>query len=215
MIESRGECRLVYCQLRVFCIQTDKKQEMLTNPRTISIFPRNIAVKFALCSLLIFAACAELPSDKSAVSDEDSCQNLKNIIADYPSRFSKFKSGAPSNNPWQSANVWKTEPLFAGTDCQVWAWAKGLSNYSCQWTESDEEVAHASYDKYKPKILSCLGNEWTASEPQAKTGKQSIFKSKSTTAVVSIRYFQNTRPAFSKPWYTSMIIGDLVQTVKD
>lgn len=178
-------------------------------------YPQNFTFLTALFCLFFFAACAELPSEKGTESDQHSCQRLEQIIAGYPSKFAALKHGAPSSNPWNNANVWKAEPLFPGTECQIWGWAKGLSNYSCQWKESSQETAQAAFDKYTPKIQSCLGNEWNTSEPKAKTGKQTVFQNKSTSAVVSIRYFQDTRPPFSKPWYTSMIIGDLIQRVKD
>ncbi|MGR9108604.1 MAG: hypothetical protein ACU843_16925 [Gammaproteobacteria bacterium] len=140
---------------------------------------------------------------------------LHQIIADYPSQFASFRKGAPSSNPWQNVNIWKATPLYPKTECQVWGWAKGLSNYSCQWKESDQASAETAYEEYKPEIQNCLGQEWSVSEPQGKTGKETLFRSQSTRAVVSIRYFEETNRPFSKPWYTSMVVGDLVETVKD
>lgn len=186
---------------------------MLFKLPTSTTYTNNLLFLTALFSMLL-VGCAELPSEKVTESDQDSCQRLKKIIDAYSSRFSGLKQGAPSSNPWNNANVWKAESLFAGTDCQIWGWAKGLSNYSCQWKESGQDAAIAAYDKYTPKIQSCLGDNWKASEPKAKTGKQTLFKSQSTDAVVSIRYFQDTRAPFSNPWFTSMVIGDLIQTVE-
>ncbi len=170
--------------------------------------------KGLLCAIL-FNACAGQPLEKAPVATKKSCDRLRQVIADYPSQFASFRRGAPSSNPWQNANIWKATPLYPGTDCQVLGWAKGRSDYFCQWKESDQEAALTAYERYTPEIRSCLGDEWKISEPQAKTGKETMFRSQSTKAVVSIRFFQDTRRPFSKPWYTSMVVGDQVATAEN
>jgi hypothetical protein len=173
------------------------------------------AVTKGLLCVILFGGCAGQPLEQTAVATKASCERLLRIIADYPSQFASFRRGAPSSNPWQNANIWQAKPLYSGTDCQVWGWAKGRSNYSCQWRESDQEAARTAYEQYTPEIRSCLGDEWQVSEPQSKTGKETIFRNPSTNAVVSIRYFQDTGRPFSKPWYTSMVVGDQVITVEN
>ncbi len=192
-----------------------QETEMLRKLRSITAYPRTPSVVSALLGIFLLSACAEQPLEKVTVATEEGCQLLRQIIADYPSQFASFRRGAPSSNAWQNANIWNAKPLYPETKCQIWGWAKGRSNYSCQWKESGQDAAQSAYDQYKPEIQSCLGSDWSASDPQAKTGKETVFRSQSTGAVISIRYFQDTRPPFSKPWYTSMVIGDLIETVKD
>lgn len=188
---------------------------MLLRARTATSFHRIPAFVTALLCTFLFAACADQPLEKVEVGGEGSCQMLHRIIDDYSTQFASFRRGAPSSNSYQNANIWKANALYPETECQVWGWAKGRSNYSCQWKESSQEAAQAAYEQYKPELSRCLGASWSESEPQAKTGKETVFRSESTRAVISIRYFQDTRRPFSKPWYTSMVIGDLVETVKD
>jgi hypothetical protein len=188
---------------------------MLLKPRSINTYSSIAALGKALLCTLLVSACADQPLEKVTVATEEGCQLLHQTIAGYPSQFAAFRLGATLNDPWQNANVWNAKSLYPETQCQIWGWAKGRINYSCQWKESSLEAAQSAYEQYKPEIRSCLGDEWSVSEPQAKTGKETVFRSRSTGAVVSIRYFQDTRRPFSKPWYTSVVIGDLVETVKD
>lgn len=104
--------------------------------------------------------------------------------------------------------------MYPKTRCEVWGWGKGRSNYSCQWEEPGVDAARSAYDEYTPKIQSCLGSDWNLSEPRSKTGKESVFRSKSTRAEISIRYFQDSQSIW-KPWYTALIVGDLVETLSD
>jgi hypothetical protein len=165
--------------------------------------------------MLLLSACAGQPTEKGTVASGEGCKMLQDVIAGYPSQFASFRHGAPSSNPYQNANIWNAKSLYPDTACQVWGWAKGRSNYSCQWKESSQEAAQSEYEKYKPDISACLGEDWKISEPQAKTGKETVFRTWSTDAVISIRYFQDFRRPFSKPWYTSVVIGDLIETVRD
>ena len=167
-----------------------------------------------LVCLLLFSGCANQPPEKTGVITEEGCQMIHRIIDDYPAGFAAFKQGASPGNSWQSADVWDATAFYPDTKCQIWGWANGRSNYSCQWKESDQETAQGAYEQYKPEIARCLGNQWSASEPAAKTGKETIFGNPSTRAVVSIRYYQDTNRPFAKPWYTAMIIGDRIVTVK-
>lgn len=216
MLEFLYAVQLDSQNLQVFAVKKRiRNRKSITSTRNMTAPSRIPAFVIGLSSLFLLSACAEQPLEKVSVVSEENCQKLHKIIAEYPSGFTSFRRGAPSITAWQNTNVWNAESLYPKTTCQIWDWGKGLSNYSCQWKETDKEAAEAAYHRYTPEIQSCLGSEWSVSEPQAKTGKETVFRSPSTNAVISIRYFQDTRPPFSKPWYTSMVIGDLVETIRE
>jgi hypothetical protein len=215
MLESLRIENRIFAPYRFFAIRNRIRNRKLTTPRTMTAYLRIPAFLNGLLCIFFFSACADQPLEKVSVATEEGCQLLRQIIADHPTQFASFRRGAPSSNAWQNASIWNAKPLYPETTCQIWGWAKGRSNYSCQWKESSQEAARSAYEQYKPEIQSCLGGDWSPSEPQAKTGKETVFRSQSTGAVVSIRYFQDTRPPFSKPWYTSTVIGDLVEPVKE
>ena len=163
--------------------------------------------------ILMFAACAGTPETEATLSDAETCDKIKQVIAEYPSKYASFRQGAKTNNPLQQADIWNAETFFPGTECQVWEWANGLANYSCQWRESGEESANAIYDEHKPKLGKCLGDEWSGSEKQTPNGRQTLYHKHGQKVVISMRVFQDRRALLS-PWWTSLEIGDPIKTVK-
>ncbi|GEM_PF-449694 len=168
---------------------------------------------FSLLCILLVAGCAGTPKIEATLSEAETCDKIKNIIDKYPSKYASFRQGTKTNNPLQQADIWNAQTFFPGTECQVWEWASGLANYSCQWRESGEESANAIYDKHKPKLGECLGKEWSGTEKETPNGRQTIYRKDGGKIVVSIRVFQHRR-ALLNPWWTSLVIGDPIETVE-
>ena len=164
------------------------------------------------CGVLL-TACAGMPEKETKMTEAEICNTIVKIIAKYPSKFVEFRRGAKTNNPQQLANIWNAETFFPNTECQIWEWASGLANYSCQWRQSDEESANAIYNKHTPTLSNCLGSEWTATEQITQNGRQTLYRKQGNKAVISLRAFQDSRTLL-KPWWTSLVIGDQIQTVK-
>lgn len=175
---------------------------------------KNPVLILTLAGAWLFSACADTPDPRAEMSEDQACETIQKIISAYPAKFAGYRRNQQTNVAWQSADIWTAESFFPDTTCQIWGWGKGLANYSCEWRETDHEAAEAAYRTYRPKIAQCLGSAWTATDPETKTGHQTVFKNPTTRAVVSIRYYQDTRRAIVNPWYTSMIIGDLVRTLE-
>lgn len=189
---------------------------METKLMKLSIFQIQHKFQSLLSAMIVtslFAACAETPKTETNLSDAEICEKIKNIIAKYPSKYADLRQGTKTNNPLQQADIWNAKTFFPGTECQVWEWASGLANYSCQWRESGEESANAIYDKHKPKLDSCLGMEWSGIEEQTPNGRQTQYRKDGEKVVVSIRVFQHRRSLLNR-WWTSLVIGDPIQTVK-
>lgn len=172
-----------------------------------------LALLSGVFCIALLTACTGTSEKETKITEAKICNTILKIVAYYPSKFADLRRGTKPNNPLQQADIWKAETFFPDTECQIWEWGSGLANYSCQWSESDEESANAIYDKHKPTLSNCLGSKWTATEQATQNGRQTLYQKLGEKAVISIRAFQHRRALFN-PWWTSLVIGDPIQTVK-
>jgi len=156
---------------------------------------------------ILMSACSEITAKPEKLSEAQTCEDLKGLIADHPNQFSHYKESLSTH---RKLNVWSAKKVFPNADiCQVWEWGGGLWNYVCEWEAGgNENQAISNYQEAAKTIQNCLGEEWTANTNTTQSGgKRTIFSTTDKSTVVSIRYFQDLR-SWSKPWQNTVIIGD-------
>jgi len=171
-----------------------------------NILDRILLVYICTTSILM-SACSEITAKPEKLSEVQTCEDLKGLIADHPNQFSRYKKSLSTH---KKLNIWSTKKVFPNADtCQVWEWGGGLWNYVCEWeTGGNENQAISNYQETVKTIQNCLGEEWTANTNTTQSGgKRTIFSTSDKPTIVSIRYFQDLR-SWSKPWQNTVIIGD-------
>jgi hypothetical protein len=152
------------------------------------------------------ASCASQPGGRETATEVDACSRLKAVIVSADNRFENIK-GAKSIH--RLGDRWDAESIFPDTACEVWKWG-GNEHYYCLWNKTGETAARQSFEEGRKAVGACLGNEWTLTEEQAKTGKVAVFSRENEETRVSLRYLADTR-RHRPTWYTSLIVGNALR----
>ena len=171
-----------------------------------NILDRILLVSVCATSILM-SACSEITAKPAKLSEAQTCEDLKGLIADHPKQFRHYKKTLSTH---RKLNIWSAKKVFPNADnCQVWEWGAGLYNYVCEWeTGSNENQALSNYQEDAKIIQNCLGEEWTAKTNTTQSGgKRTIYSTTDKPTIVSIRYFQDLR-GWSKLWQNTVIVGD-------
>jgi len=152
------------------------------------------------------ASCASQPGGRDTAAEGDACSRLKAVIAAADNRFENIKGPRVIH---RLGDRWEVEGIFPDTACEVWKWS-GNEHYYCLWNETGEAAARQDFEKGKEAVGACLGNAWTLTEEQAKTGRVAVFSREDEDTRVSLRYLADTR-RYRPTWHTSLIIGNALR----
>lgn len=146
----------------------------------------------SLFLIISLSACGVSPVKQEKISSAESCNKLKEIIADHPNKFNRYKKIYISHRKYGSWTADKILP--SAKQCHVWEWFNGLTSYACEWkVEKGEAQALANFEKASKVIENCLGNAWTAKTNTTQSGgKHTVYSNANTPTVISIRYFEDS-----------------------
>lgn len=153
---------------------------------------------------VLAASCASPPDGKAARTAGDACSRLRAVIAAADDRFESIKR---QRVPHRLGDRWEAVGIFPATACEVWEWG-GNEHYYCLWNETGEAAARQAFDDGKEAVRACLGEAWTLSEEEAKTGRVAVFSKNDEDTRVSLRYLADTR-GYRPTWHTGLIIGNI------
>lgn len=88
---------------------------------------------------------------------KDPCATLQSIVADYPTNFSSFR-GSSSN--FSSVTIYRAKEQLIKGHCEIWAWGKGDSAYTCTVSAPDKSVAETLQARAANQLSECLGPDW-------------------------------------------------------
>ena len=172
-----------------------------------SYFLKPLLVIATAATFLLMTACSGLTSKQESLSETEACEQLNELVAAHPNKFTEQKTIKRVNRKMNSWTVQSPFPL--AKNCQVLEWSKGLHAFVCKWdSKNGMETARADYLEGQRMIQSCLGNDWQEETSVTKTGgKRARFSKSGSETVVSIRYFRQSR-GILRNWYTALYIGD-------
>lgn len=150
---------------------------------------------------LLSTSCSTLAPKQEAMSEEEICTRLDELIKAHPDKFVGYRK---NKHVTRRMTIWDATVRFPeADDCQVWEWSSGLYNYFCEWKADDMDDAQADFHRAEGILERCLGLQWTRHEnPTASGGQHTRFIQEGSRTVVSVRYFKD------QYWQTVLYIGD-------
>ena len=148
-------------------------------------------------------ASGEAPAPPTAAEAERACSRLQEVVAQEPSGFQELRAAKGTE---RGMTVWQTQPVFATGECLIMEWAADRVTYSCRWNHDGEEAARIRYTQYAPVVAECLGEGWTRSARDTRTGQLTGFTGPGGTHVYLL-YFKPSG-GFSRSWRTTLVVGN-------
>lgn len=155
---------------------------------------------------VLVTSCASQTGGRETATEVDACSRLKAVIVSADNRFENIKG---TKSIHRLGDRWDAESIFPDTACEVWKWG-GNEHYYCLWNKTGEAAARQSFEEGRKAVGACLGNEWTLTEEQARTGRVAVFSRETEDTRVSLRYLADTR-RYRPTWYTSLIVGNALR----
>ncbi|NHO64415.1 hypothetical protein G8770_02485 [Aestuariicella hydrocarbonica] len=141
-----------------------------------------------------------------AVAQMSNCEKVLALIDAHPSKFVNLRTNLKST---RKISVWDARYQLVGKNCQVWGWGTGKSNYTCNLSSPNQEIAMEHFATAKELTQSCLGNSWQLSERPRKIGNglKATFTRPDTDTTVAIQAVE-TNGAIKQEWTTYFFVGD-------
>ena len=159
-------------------------------------------VLLASCSTTAYEA---YQADDGRPKVYNACQKIDALLSEYENNFDRVKGDKIQS---RAGNIWKAKHHLIGQDCQVWAWGKNRTTYSCSTSAPSKDVAFEYFNNAKSKAAQCLGDSWSLEESARNKdeGRKAEFSSAKSKAIVATHVVP-TQGLFKSEWTVYYYVG--------